>query len=429
MATARLVPSILYNYSGTTYLTVTDADNAYTNTDSDSYATVQNINNATTSRYVYLRGFNFSAVPSDATVSKIEIKIKASHSGGNTSTIYGYNGTTQISSVGSTTALGTSATVKTFTNTTISWDTLKNYGDNFGIRINCRRSNRNNTAYIYIYGAEIVVTYTVPVYHSISVTGENTSPSGTTSVLEGTSLTVKAYYDEKPTVTDNNVDVTSQLVQATETGASYTVTNITSTYGFALNNNNYYESNNKAHASSAAVCKVDFSLPVASTITFSVINYAESTYDYGLLSNLDSTLNTNASADTSNVYWNGKNNNSSSVQTVTYSNVTAGDHYIYVKYFKDSYTDSNNDSLQFRVSITLNESYTPRTYWGYTLTNITADHTIVVTSAGSTETTYFKNNGSWVSIIKIYKKVSGSWVEQSTPSTVFDENINYVKGN
>jgi len=313
MATARLVPSILYNYSGTTYLTVTDADNAYTNTDSDSYATVQNINNATTSRYVYLRGFNFSAVPSDATVSKIEIKIKASHSGGNTSTIYGYNGTTQISSVGSTTALGTSATVKTFTNTTISWDTLKNYGDNFGIRINCRRSNRNNTAYIYIYGAEIVVTYTVPVYHSISVTGENTSPSGTTSVLEGTSLTVKAYYDEKPTVTDNNVDVTSQLVQATETGASYTVTNITSTYGFALNNNNYYESNNKAHASSAAVCKVDFSLPVASTITFSVINYAESTYDYGLLSNLDSTLNTNASADTSNVYWNGKNNNSSSV--------------------------------------------------------------------------------------------------------------------
>jgi len=140
---------------------------------------------------------------------------------------------------------------------------------------------------------------------------------------------------------------------------------------------------------------VDFVLPVAATITFSVINYAESTYDYGLLSNIDKTLNTNASADTSNVYWNGKNNNSSSVQTVTYSNVTAGEHYIYVKYFKDSYTDSNNDSLQFKVSITLNEAFTPRTYWGYTLTNITADHTIVVSTA-STNTIYFKNNGSWV---------------------------------
>lgn len=428
MPTARLVPSILYNYSGTSYLTVTDADNAYTNTDSTTYATVQNINSATTSRYVYLRGFNFSSVPDDAIVSSITIKIKAYQSGGNTGTIYGYNGTTQVSSAGSTTALGTSASVKTFTNTTISWDTLKGYGDSFGLRINCRRSNKNNTAYVYIYGAEIDVEYTVPVYHNVSVSGTDVDPSGTTSVLEGSSLTVKAYQDAKPTVTDNNVDVTSQLVQGTDTGASYTVTNVTTTYGFALNSNSYYESNNKAHASSAAVCRVDFVLPVAATITFSLINYAEATYDYGLLSNIDTTLNTNASADTSNVYWNGKNNNSSSVQTVTYSNVTAGNHYIYVKYFKDSYTDSNNDSLQFKVAITLNEPYTPRTYWGYTLTNITTDHTIVVTAAGGTATIYFKSGGSWVSASKVYKKVNGSWVEQSDLTAVFDSNTNYVKG-
>ena len=166
---------------------------------------------------------------------------------------------------------------------------------------------------------------------------------------------------EKPTVTDNGVDVTAQVVQETDSGASYTVTNITTTYGFAVNGSGYYESNNQGHSSSAAVCKVDFHVPVAATITFSVINYAESTYDFGLLSEIDETLSTSASADSSNVYWSGKNNNSSSVQTVTYT-MSAGDHFIYVKYFKDQYTDDYNDSLQFKVAITLNESFTPGTY-------------------------------------------------------------------
>jgi len=212
MATARLVPSILYNYAGTNYLTVTNAENAYTNTDSSTYATVENINGSTSNRYIYLRGFNFSSVPDDAIVSSITIKLRGYHTNGSTGTFYCYNGTTQVSSAGSASSFGTSAATRTFSNTTITWATLKGYGDNFGIRINCKRSNRNNTAYIYIYGAEIDVEYTVPVYHNISVSGTDVSPSGTTSVLEGTSLTVKAYQDTKPTVTDNNVDVTSQLV-------------------------------------------------------------------------------------------------------------------------------------------------------------------------------------------------------------------------
>jgi hypothetical protein len=59
-------------------------------------------------------------------------------------------------------------------------------------------------------------------------------------------------------------------------------------------------------------------MPVSGTVTFSVINYAESTYDYGLLSDIDEHLSTSASADSSNVYWSGQNHNSSSVQTVTY---------------------------------------------------------------------------------------------------------------
>ena len=188
MATIRLVPSTYY-LSSTSYLSVSNESNMYANTDSTSYGTVTNTrNNSTTSYYIYLRGFNFDDVPSNAVVSNITIKLKAYHSNGNTSTIYGYNGTTQVSAAGSTTALGTSATVKTFTNTTIDWATLKGYGSNFGIRINCRRSNKNNTAYVYIYGAEIEVTYTADTVH---VTGVSLNKNST-SIEEGSTETLTA---------------------------------------------------------------------------------------------------------------------------------------------------------------------------------------------------------------------------------------------
>lgn len=428
MATIRLVPSTYY-LSNSSYLSVSNASNMYSNTDDDSYATVTNSRTSTTSYYIYLRGFNFSSIPDGAIVNSFTVKLKARESGVSTSSSYKpylANGTSAIN--GSCSAITTTATVHEFTGISADWDTIVGYGNNFGIRINCRRASRNTTGYMYIYGAEIEVDYTLPIYHNVTVSGDNVSPTGTQSVLEGSTLKVKAYYDEKPTVTDNSVDVTNQLVQETDSGESYDVDNITTTYGFALNSNNYYESNNQGHASSAAVCRVDFHLPVSATITFSVINYAESTYDYGLLSNLDTTLNTNSSADSSNVYWSGQNHNSSSVQTVTYSNVSAGDHYIYVKYFKDQYTDSGNDSLQFRVAITLNEPFTPGTYWAYTLSNITADHTIVVSAIAVQDTLYVKPDGVWLEVAEAFEKVNGHWVVQSDITTVFNSGTNYKNG-
>jgi hypothetical protein len=38
-------------------------------------------------------------------------------------------------------------------------------------------------------------------------------------------------------------------------------------------------------------------------------------------------------------------------------------------------------------------------------------------------------NGSWVEFQKVYKKINGSWVEQTDPSSIFDTTANYVKGN
>ena len=64
----------------------------------------------------------------------------------------------------------------------------------------------------------------------------------------------------------------------------------------------------------------------------------------------------------------------------------------------------------------------------YTITAIAIDHTIVISSSGSTQTIYYKVNGSWVSASAVYKKINGSWVLQTDLTNVFDSQINYKKG-
>lgn len=122
-------------------------------------------------------------------------------------------------------------------------------------------------------------------------------------------------------------------------------------YGFALNSNGYYESNNKGVDNSAAVCRVNIHAAKACTVTFKCINYAESNYDFGLLGVIDKELNTGYSDTSTNVQKSFKGSSKSSVQTYAYTNVAAGDHFIDVKYRKDSSQSSYNDTLQFKVEI------------------------------------------------------------------------------
>lgn len=158
--TVRLIPSTSA-VSNSTYLSIEDANNMYTNTDSDTYATITNSRTSTTSYYAYLRGFNVGSIPNYATVDSFTVKLKGYQSGCNTGTSYRpqlCNNTTAITNTYAN-ALGTSSNTVTFANSTLTWGQIENYGQNFGIRICVRRSNRNTTAYAYIQGAEIEVTY------------------------------------------------------------------------------------------------------------------------------------------------------------------------------------------------------------------------------------------------------------------------------
>ena len=135
--------------------------------------------------------------------------------------------------------------------------------------------------------------------------------------------------------------------------SSWSVSDISgATYKFALNSNGYYESNNKGVNNSAAVCRVKIHAAKACTVTFKCINYAESNYDYGLLGVIDKEQSTGYSDTSTNVQKSFKGSSTASVQTYEYTNVAKGDHFIDVKYRKDSSQSSNNDSLQFTVEIT-----------------------------------------------------------------------------
>lgn len=437
MATIRLVPSTINNAAGTNYIEITNDSNAYTNTDSTTYATLYNKNASTSNRYVYLRGFNFDDIPDGATINSFTIKFKANESGLTTFSSYRpylANGTSTIT--GSCSAITTTTTTQSFTGVTASWDTIKGYGANFGIRFNVRRNSRNTAGYLYLYGAEILVDYTVPVYHNVTVTNSTsaTVTANPTSVLEGSSSTITSDTLSNIIITDNNVDVTNQFVLHSGTNGDYS-TATRGTYGFALNNSGYYESQNKGVDKSCSVCRISFNLPVTSTVTFQYINYAEATYDFGVFGNVDVALTTNYYPAGSNgatisetsykKACNTSSDNTSSVQTLTYSNVSAGNHFIDVKFSKDDGTASNNDTLQFKVTITYSQSVS---YYSYTISNIITDHAIVVTSGGGSQPKiYIKKNGTWTQYSKVYKKVNGSWVEQSasTWSTILPTTDNY----
>ena len=443
MATIRLVPSI-YAVSSTSYLSVSDANNMYTNVDSTTYATITNTYASTSSRYLYLRGFNFDDIPSNATINSFTIKIKGRETGLATSTSYAprlANGTSAISNTTASSNFGTSASTITIPTGSLTWSQIADtYGSNFTIMVYVRRNSRNTTGYFYCYGAEILVDYTIPVYHNITVTN-NTSATVTanpTSVLEGNSSTITSDTLSNITITDNNVNVTNQFTLHSGTNGDYS-TATRGTYGFALNGSGYYESQNKGVDKSCSVCRVSFNLPVSATVTIQYINYAEATYDFGVFGNVDVALTTNyypagsGGATISETSYkkacNTSSDNSSSVQTLTYSNVSAGDHFIDVKFSKDDGSASNNDTLQFKVTITYSQSVS---YYSYTISNITADHVIVVTSSGGSQPKIFvKVNGTWTQFSKVYKKVNGAWVEQSSSSwaTLFNTNTNYRKMN
>lgn len=255
MATIRLIPSEIYN-GASSYVSISNASNAYYNTDhTSSYATIQNTYSSTSSRYVYVRGFNFDDIPSGVTINSFTIKVRGYESGLATSSSYAptlANGTSTISNTTASANFGTSTKVITVPTGALTWTNITNYGSDFGIRLNVRRNSRNTASYIYLQGAEIEVDYTVPNPRTITSTlsGSGTiSPSGATTSYDGEEYTLTitpTNISDTVTVTNNGVNVTSELEEhySGGTATSYsTASGSGVTTGFARSGSQFYRGN------------------------------------------------------------------------------------------------------------------------------------------------------------------------------------------
>lgn len=459
MATIRLVPSTSA-VSNASYASIADASNMYTNTSSTTYGTFTH-NRASTNNtyYGYLRGFNFDDIPDNATVTSFTVKIKASATGHTTSTSSSYymslvNNTTQIGSTTASGRLSTTTNTFTFANGSLTWDTIVGYGANFGIRIPLRRASSNTADVVSVYGAEIEVTYTVPVHYDITISNSTsaTVEASETHPLQGDDVTISIDTLSGLTIKDNGTDVTSQFSPATGSTIS-AVPGTSFTTGFSSSSGAFYQ-----NSSTVSTAWLEYAIGHSAESPYSTSNTSNTyvkpegstgwiNYQFNF-SEIPSSATINSVSVT--VYGAREDSTIDSTHVARfqcYSGSTA-------KGTIQNFTSTSNGSvavsdvgtwtaaelhdaqLRFELGyyggrmlgITWTVTYTVSGYV-YTISNVQTDHTIVVVaSGGGSQTIYFKNNGSWVAATAVYKKINGSWVLQSNLTDVFSSTTNYVKG-
>jgi len=371
-------------------------------------------------RLVY--NFDCSSIPQNAIITSVSCMAGAAcYSNGqyfDTRTIQLYNGNTAKGTAGTISGTGNSNTAHNINGG--SW--TRSELNNIQIVLYIQRGNNTTQASFSFWGARLTVEYTVQTdsyyqyeitgvsadhdvvvkdyiyippeedptktYYSLTISSINatTDPSrGTTRVESGDSQTITIYPDDPlvTLITDNGVDVSSQLVQHGGAIPTPTVTTAQgASYGFNYSaSTGYYVSTNKGVSTSAAVCVVGFNLPVRCLVTIQYINYAEATYDFGIFGNIDVPLTNNYKpangsmpdsdyklACNTNAY------NTSSVQTITYE-IPSGQHEVYIKFSKDEATNSNNDTLQFKIASI--EPLETNNYYTYDLSNISGNHSLI----------------------------------------------------
>lgn len=438
--TITLIPS---GYTGLTNMTINSSyaiSRGYTDSSSTTYTRFDGT--ASSTGYVYFT-FDTSDIPANATITSITAngKARVSNTTRVSSTVMQlYTNTT---AKGSNTAFAsTTASVRTITPGTWTRSEL----NNLRLRIGGTFSSSTPSKRIDFYGADVTVTYTVPAY-VVSASGDGTlNPSGNTTVEGGNEYVLLISGVSNPSVTDNGTDVTSQLTTTSDvtevsipngnTVSGFTASNITNAYGDK--DSTTYADLTLAGGSTTGTLYLDMSdisVPSGATIksvTCQVtLQYNRNNSSSGFTSSCQMYAGSTAKGSSNSWVTAGSTDVAKTTLTLTVGSWTA--------------TEINN--ARFYLTATNNASSTQRhvyvygvsfsvTYesdgiiYVYTLSNVSADHTIVVTEVVvQNDKLYFKFNGVWTEVAKAYKKVNGSWVEQSDLSTVFSSGTNYVKGN
>ena len=356
-----------------------------------------------TTRFYYK--FDCSSVPQNATINSVTCDFKATCSSSYFNTRIG-----QLCY--GTTKKGTAVTITNSSiNDTVNVQTITDGGswtreelNDIGIVVEAIRGTSTNAFTLSFYGATLTVNYTYDntTYQITSISNtdlvDSIEPEGVTDVLSGETYTLNVYADTFGDfiVEDNGVDVTNQLIQreniTSGTVESYPVSYTTtgsisgtkyqSAIGKSVENPSTQTGNDYC-SNSGSEANIDYSFDFSS-IPENVIIDNVSVVVRG---HLESTSNANEKAEIQ-LYSNSVAKGSSvSFTSTSNQNVTVSDVGTWNR------TELQGAKLRFTigyyggliVGVTWKVSYsTPSTsqyYWEYTLSNVSADHTIYVTEA------------------------------------------------
>lgn len=433
--TVTLIPS---GNTGMTNMSTSSsypATRGYNDTSNTQFARFSVTQNAEGSIYYT---FNASSIPAGATITNVTAKAKVYIN-------------SRVSNAGCQLYSGTTAkgTRTTFTNTQSTVVTLspgsgwtRSDLNDLRIRLTGTGANSTSSKYYYFAGAEVEVTYTVTAY-DVTASGDGTLEPASAELESGESYTLKiSGLSSKPTVTDNNVDVTSQVTESTEatevavpdgsTVNTFTTSTISNAYTGA-DSDTYADLQLAGSATGTVYLDMsDIDIPSGATIMSvscqATLQYVSGSSTSGFSSSIQ--MYAGSTAKGSATRW----VSSGTAVAKTTLDLTVG-----------SWTDTEISNARFYLTATNSARSTARhiyiygvsfsvTYesdgvvYIYTINNVTGNHTIVVTAAAGTAALYVKQNGAWKQVTAAYQKVNGSWTQVSNITTLFNSQTNYKQG-
>lgn len=433
--TLTLVPSGNTGLTGMSISSSYPVTNAYTDETSTTYARYT-ISQSTTGSVYFT--FDTSDLPASATITSVTAKARARVS--NTTRVSNtkcqlYTGTT---AKGSNTTFATTSNPPTAITLTPGTWTRSELND-LRLFVGGTGSSSTSSRYIYFYGASVTITYTVSTYDvTISNSTSATVTASASSVEAGSNVTIVSDTLTGITVTDNSVDVTSQFVQqqgdsvssvptSYTTGGSINGTNYQSTIGKGSDTanrtgNDYFSTTQGGSGSTYIDYHFDFStIPSGATIssvTVTVKGHCESTSESREISRVQCYTGTTAKGSYVDM------TDSTTDKVYTISN-------------PGTWTRAELDDARIKHTIGVYGGLMSGATWtvtyemdgyAYTITNVAANHAIVVSpSGGQTTALYVKLNGTWKQVQRAYKKQNGSWTQVAVDQA-FESGVKYVKG-
>ena len=438
----KLIPS---GYTGLTSLTQNNSypiTRGYTDSSSTNYARFT-LPTSTTG-YIYYT-FNTSALPADATITSVAANFKARV--GNTSRVTGtgaqlYSGTTAKGS--STAFASTSASVRAMTPG--SW--TRSEMNDLRIRVTATGSSSTSEKRFDFYGADVTINYsynitTYDVNSSITGTG-SISPSGNTEVDAGDSyqLTISDV-SSISSVLDNNVNVTSQLVQvssATSTLVPESYTNGTTAFTLTNIANAYTDATSTTSATLTAAGGGtarsiylelgDLNLPSGSTITgvtcSATFQFSRNNSSSGVSASCQ-LYSGNTAKGSSTTIVSSATDLAKTTFNLTPGSWTASEIANARLFITMTNSASSTQRMLYVYGVSFNVTYTVSgNVYTYTINNVSADHNIVVNTGAAINVTGVSLNKNTESV---QENQTVTLTATVTPSNATNQNVTWSSSN